>query len=318
MVESLSIVFSQRRVSAFLMALPFLVGAAVMLIVRAGAQDPASATIAGSVAVSPSSSALGGVDSSVKPGEDFYRYANGGWLARSVIPAGQQGYDTRSMLKEKTSRQVRDLMQNAAASHSAKGSLAQKVGDFYVSFMDEAGIEAKGLTPLADEMAAIAAIKNKASLSAYLGSTLNSEVDGLTANADHVLGVWINQGFEGPPHNLPHLWQGGLGLPDRDNYLDSSPQSVELRARYQAHIAAVLKIAGFSDVETRAAHILAFETRIARTFAPDSDAADTFKQNNPWKRADFDVKAPGMDWEAYFKSAGLADSRTSLFGNRLR
>ena len=93
------------------------------------------------------------MDPSVKPGEDFYRYANGAWLARSVIPAGQQSYDTRAMLKEKTSQQVRDLIQDAAATHSAKGSLAQKVGDYYASFMDEASIEAKGLTPLADEMA---------------------------------------------------------------------------------------------------------------------------------------------------------------------
>ena len=246
------------------------------------------------------------MDPSVKPGEDFYWYSNGSWLARSVIPAGRQSYDTRAMLAEKTSGQVRDLIQEAAAAHSAKGSIAQKVGDYYASFMDEAGIEAKGLTPLADEMAEIAAIANKASLSAYLGSTLNSEVDGLTANADHVLGLWINQGFEDSEHNLPHLWQGGLGLPDRDNYIDASPKNVELRDKYQTHIAAVLKLAGFADADTRAVGILSLETRMARAFAPDSDAADVFKQNNPWRRADFDLRAPGMDWQAYFKSAGLA------------
>ena len=246
------------------------------------------------------------MDPSVKPGEDFYRYANGNWLAKSVIPAGRQSYDTRAMLAEKTNEQVRNLIQEAAATHSAKGSVAQKVGDYYASFMDEAGIEAKGLAPLADEMAAIAAIANKASLSAYLGSTLNSEVDGLTANADHVLGLWINQGFEDAEHNLPHLWQGGLGLPDRDIYIDASAKNVELRGKYQAHITAVLKLAGFADADTRAMGILSLETRMARTFAPDSDAADVFKQNNPWKRADFDLRAPGMDWEAYFKSAGLA------------
>ena len=94
------------------------------------------------------------------------------------------------------------------------------MGDYYASFMDEDGIEAKGLTPLADEMAAISAITNKTSLSAYLGTTLNSEVDGLTANADHVFGLWINQGFEDADHNVVHLWQGGLGMPDRDDYLD--------------------------------------------------------------------------------------------------
>jgi predicted metalloendopeptidase len=255
------------------------------------------------------------MDPSVKPGEDFYRYANGSWLARSVIPCGQQSYDTRAMLADKTSQQVRDIIQNAATTRSAKGSIAQKVGDYYASLMDEAGIEAMGLTPLAGEMDAIAAISNKASLSAYLGNTLNSEIDGLTANADHVLGVWINQGFEDSDHNFPHLWQGGLGLPDPDNYVDPSPKGVELRVKYQAHIAAVLKIAGFADSEARAVRLLSFETRMARTFAPDSDAANVFKQNNLWKRADFDVRAPGRhisnrpDWPG---------SRISLSGSPLQ
>ena len=137
------------------------------------------------------------MDRSVRPGDDFYRYANGGWLKTVAIPAGQSSYDTRAILMEKTSQRVRDLIQDAAAAQPVKGSIAQKVGDYYASFMDEDGIEAKGLTPLADEMATISAITNKASLSAYLGTTLNTEVDGLTANADHVFGVWVNQGFAG-------------------------------------------------------------------------------------------------------------------------
>ena len=245
------------------------------------------------------------MDRSVKPGDDFYQYANGGWLGRVAIPAGQESYYTGTMLREKTSQRVRDLVHDAAGSHPARGNIAQKVGDYYASIVDVDGIEAKGLTPLADEMAMIAAITNKASLSAYLGTTLNSEVDGLTANADHIFGWWVNQGFEDTEHNVVHLWQGGLGMPDRDNYLDRSPKMAELRAQYQAHIAAILKLAGVADSETRAARVLSLKIRIARAFAPDADAADTFKQNNPWKRADFGVKAPGMDWDAYFKSAGL-------------
>jgi putative endopeptidase len=248
-----------------------------------------------------------GMDSSIKPGDDFYRYANGSWLAKATIPAGQTSYGVGAMLTERTSQRVRNLIQEAAAAHPVKGSIAQKVGDYYASFMDETSIEAKGLTPLSDEMAAIAAITDKTSLSAYLGRTLNSEVDGLTSNADHIFGVWINQGFEDSEHNFPHLWQGGLGMPDRDNYIDPSPKMAELRAKYQAHIAAILNLAGFGQEATRAAHVLSLETRIAKAFAPDADSADVFKQDNLWKRADFPVKAPGIDWDAYFKSAGLAE-----------
>ena len=256
------------------------------------------------------------MDRSVKPGDDFYRYANGGWLKSAASHAGQLSYDNRAMLLEKTSQRVRALIEEAAASHQAShpasglggGSVAQKVGDYYASFLDEETINAKGLRPLTDEMAVISAITNKASLSAYLGATLNTEVDGLAANADHIFGLWVNQGFEDSNHNFPHIMQGGLGMPDRDSYIDPSPKPAELRAQYQAHIAAILKLAGpgVVDPNTRAARVLALETGIARSHAPDADAADVFKQNNSWKRADFGVKAPGMDWDAYFRAAGLA------------
>jgi putative endopeptidase len=246
------------------------------------------------------------MDRSIKPGDDFYRYANGGWLKAATIPAGQSSYDNRALLTEKTSQRVRKLIQAAAASHSAKGSLAQKVGDYYAGFMDADAIETKGLAPLTGEMATISAITEKSSLSAYLGATLNTEVDGLTANADHVFGLWVNQGFEDSQHNFPHLLQGGLGMPQRDDYIDPSPKMIGLGTQYQKHIAAILKLALVADSEAKAARILALEIQMARAQAPDADAADVFKQNNPWKRADFPVKAPGMDWDAYFRAAGLA------------
>ena len=245
------------------------------------------------------------MDRSVRPGDDFYHYANGGWLKTSTIPAGQTSYDTRAILVAKTNQRVRDLIQEAATAHSA--GIAQKVGDYYASFMDESSIEAKGMAPLADEMAMISAITDKASLSAYLGATLNTEVDGLTGSADHIFGVWVNQSFTDSEHYVFHLLQGGLGLPDRDDYLDQSSKMAALRAQYQSHIAAMLKLAGVVDSETKAARVLKLEVSIAQTHAPDSDAADVFKQNNPWKRADFGLTAPGMDWNAYFKAAGVAE-----------
>jgi putative endopeptidase len=245
------------------------------------------------------------MDTSVKPGEDFYRYANGGWLGRVAKSDGKTILDMRTEVKEKSNKRVQELVEEAAREQTRRGSISQKVGDYYASFADRPGIEAKGLTPLAEELTKIAAIADRASLSAYLGTTLNGEVDGLVSNSDHIFGLWINQGFEDAEHNVVHVWQGGLGMPERDDYLDASSKSVELREKYRAHIAATLKLLGTAESETRAGHILSLEIRIAQAFAPDSEAADTFKQNNPWKRAEFGVKAPGMDWEAYFKSAGL-------------
>ena len=182
-----------------------------------------------------------------------------------------------------------------------KGSIAQKVGDYYASFMDQDGIEAKGLTPLADEMARISAITDKTSLSAYLGATLNTEVDGLTANADHVFGVWVNQSFRTRTTTSSTCCRAAWECPIATDYLDPSPK--------MADVARPVPGAHCGDPETggrcrfgepRRRGILSLEIRMAQAHAPDADAADVFKQNNPWKRADFDVKAPGMDWDAYF------------------
>ena len=252
------------------------------------------------------------MDTTVKPGDDFYRYANGGWLKSATLPAGTSAFDNRGIITERNTQQVRDLIANASNSsgdHAAAGTNTQKVGDYFASLLDEAAIEAKGLTPLAADLAAIEAIKTKSQLSAYFGGTLNIEADNLISNADHVFGLWVNQGFSESKRNYPHIWQGGLGMIERDTYLDASPQMSEHRAKYQQHIAAILKLARLTTTDSDGAHksaaILALETAMARAQAPDSDAADVFKQNNPWKRADFPVKAPGMDWDAYFRGAGI-------------
>jgi predicted metalloendopeptidase len=247
------------------------------------------------------------VDRAVRPGDDFYRFANGGWLKTATIPPGQSSFDTRAILNQRNNQRVRNLILAASVQHAPKGTVAQKVGDYYSSFINADEIEAKGLTPLSDELHRIDGIADKTTLSAYLGSTLNTEIDGLITNADHVFGLYVSQGFSDSRRNYPHLLQGGLGLQDRESYLDSSSKMVERRTQYQAHIAAMLKLTGTADSDLKAAQILTLETKIARAFAADADAADVFKQNNPWKRSDFDGKAPGMDWKSYFKAAGLAE-----------
>src|SRR5256885_2968923 len=115
------------------------------------------------------------MDRSVKPGDDFYRFANGAWLKSVSIPVGQSSYGTSAMLAEKTGERVSHIIQEAAAAKPSTGGVSQKVGDYYASFMDENAIESKGLAPLADDLSKISAISNETSLSAYLGGTLNTE-----------------------------------------------------------------------------------------------------------------------------------------------
>ena len=255
---------------------------------------------------------LKGMDKTVVPGDDFYKYANGTWLKDSQIPADRASYGPGVVLIEKTTEQVRTLIQDAAKGTPAPGSDAQKVGDYYASYMDEAGIEAKGLEPLKADLAIISGVTDKASLSGYLGTTLRADVDALNATnfyTDHIFGVWITQGLQDPTHNVPYLMQGGLGMPDRDYYLDPSPKMAELRTKYQAHIANVLKLAGIGDADAKAARIMAFETKMAQTHGTRADSSDVNKANNPWTRTDFDSKAPGLDWAAFFGGASMPNQK---------
>ncbi len=251
---------------------------------------------------------LAGMDKSVKPGDDFYGYANGTWIKTHEIPADRASHGPGAILIDKTREQVKVLIQDAAKANPPHGSDAQKVGDYYASYLDQAAIEKKGLGPLKDGMAKIAAIKDKASLSSYLGSTLRADVDALNSTnfyTDHVFGVWITQAFEDPSHNVPYVLQGGLGMPDREYYLEQSPSMAKLRDAYKTHIANVLKLAGIADAQKKADAIFAFETEIAKTHATREASEDVHTANNPWKRADFAAKAPGMAWDAYWSAASM-------------
>ena len=242
------------------------------------------------------------VDTAVRPGDDFYRYANGAWLSSTPLPQGRSRYDAGAMLRDRATRRVRNLLEEAATAATSAG--ARRIGDFYASMTDVAGIEAKGIRPLSAELAAIAAIRDRRALCAYLGRTLRLD-DGTNTQTDGLFGVWIHQGFHDADHYAAHLVQGGLGLPDREDYLDTGAEKAAHRDLYRAHIAAILKLAGFDRTDVRAARILALEIAIAGTHASADDTADVFKTDNPWRRADFVAKAPGLDWIAWFKAARL-------------
>ena len=260
----------------------------------------------GSVGATPARSDRQAVDTSVRPGGDFHLFANGIWLKTASIPEGSTSVDTTSMLREATARRVRDLIENADETNCARAervpeSLTRKIGAYYASWMDTDRIDAAGLAPLSSELAAIAAITDRKALSAWLGRNLRSD-DGTNSRTEGLLGVWVHQGFHDPLHYVPHLVQGGLGLPDREDYLGSDSAR---RERYREHIAAVLKLAGAPDPKGGAARILDMEIAIARTHGSRADLDDVFKTDNPWSRRDFDAKAPGMNWSAYFGAAGL-------------
>ena len=243
----------------------------------------------------------------VLPGDDFYAWANGDWMAKTAIPADRGAWGAMYALAEDTNARIVKLVEEAGTAKSASAE-ARKVADFYAAYMDEAGIEAAGLAALKPRLGRIDAIQDRAGLARVLGEFLRADVDPLNAtnfSTPNLFGAWINQGLTDPSRNVPYLLQGGIGLPDRAYYLDDSPKMAELRKGYQAYIAAVLKQAGYGNPEARAAKIFALETALAESHASREESADIQKANNLWTIKDFAAKAPGMDWQAFMAGARL-------------
>jgi len=252
---------------------------------------------------------IANMDRSLKPGDNFYEYANGAWIKRTEIPNDRAGVGVFSVLDDLATKRTADLIEEASKSNAPAGSPERKIADLYNSYMDEAGIEARGLAPIKPHLDAIAAIHDKKELAYVLGAGLRADVDPLNNTNFHtprLFGLWSAPDFSDSAHYTAYLLQGGLQLPDREYYLSDSEHMRKVRAAYQTHIAAILKLAGFSDTDARAAAILELEHKIAEKHTSLEDDQDIHKANNPWKQSDFANKAPGLDWTEFFRGAELS------------
>ncbi|HEY1203454.1 MAG: M13 family metallopeptidase [Bryobacteraceae bacterium] len=253
--------------------------------------------------------AVANMDASAKPGDDFYQYTNGGWIQRTEIPPDRGQIGVFTALDDLSNKRTAGLIEEAAKADAPAGSNVRKIAGLYNSYMDEAAIEAKGLAPLRPHLESIAAIHNKRELARALGESLRSDVDALNNTNFHtpnLFGLWVAPGFKDSDHYAAYLLQGGLQMPDREYYLADSARMRDIRAKYQAHVSAILKLAGLTDTDSRAAHIVELEHAIAERHLSLAENEDIYKANNTWTRADFAAKAPGLDWAEYFTGAGLS------------
>jgi putative endopeptidase len=253
---------------------------------------------------------LAGMDRAVKPGDDFFSYANGTWVKRTAIPADRSSTGPTEDLEELTEHRTADLIRNMAGTHPAAGSNERKIADYYAAFMDEAAIEQRGLSPLKAELAQIDAIKTRDDLARVLGSEQRADVDPVNAtnfHTENLFGLFVAQGLEDPAHNMPYLLQGGLAMPSRDDYLSQDAEMVKVRAKYLAYVTSLLKLAATPDADTQAKAIIGLETRIAQAQESLVDSEDIHKANHVWTLDDFARKAPGLNWATYFKAAQLGD-----------
>ena len=283
---------------------------------RGASTDPAAATTPATVpapAATTSGIDLAGIDKAVQPGDDFDEYANGAWRKVTTIPDDRANVSTFFYVAERGEKRLSDLIQGLEKANPAAGSNERKVADYYAAFMDEAGIESRGLAPLQPELDKVAAITDLASLSRYLGADIRADTDPLNATNFHtanLFGLFVAQGLEDPSKNVGYLMQGGLGMPDREYYVAGDKDMAANRAAYQAYIASMLKLAGDADADKKAKTIFDLEMKIAKAHANVIDSQDIHKANNPWATADFAKKAPGIDWGAFFDGARLSGQQT--------
>ncbi|HEY4230180.1 MAG TPA: M13 family metallopeptidase, partial [Thermoanaerobaculia bacterium] len=256
-----------------------------------------------------------GMDKAVRPGDDFYAFANGAWMKATEIPPDRSVVGSFSIVDEMVTKRTAALLEEAAKAGQPAGSDGAKAGAFFQAYMNEKAIEDRGFAPMKAELAEIVAIGDRAALARVLGSELRADVDALNNtnfHTDRLFGLWAAPGFENPDAYTAYLLQGGLGMLDRDDYINTDPKSVDLQGKYREHVAAVLRLAQVSDADARAGRIFALEKRIAETHVSRTDSVDVLKANNPWKPADFAAKAPGLDWSAYFAAAGLSGQPTII------
>jgi putative endopeptidase len=240
---------------------------------------------------------LSGRDPSVKPGDDFYSYANGHWQETTQIPADRTSWGSFQMLREQSTQQLREILDGLPGG-APTGSNQQKLYDYYHSYLDTATIDQLGLAAAKPGLDAIAAAKTHADLAALLQRAdlrLTSPLDlGITADS------------KDPDHYMVMITQSGLGLPDRDYYLKDDATYKELRDKYVAHIERMLQLAGDTDAAGTAKGILELETQIATAHWPVAKRRQRDLTYNPHTREDLPTFAPGMPWQELFAGADLA------------
>jgi len=242
---------------------------------------------------------VAGMDTKVKPGDDFFAYSAGTYLKNLEIPADKTSYGMFTKLRDLSQERTRTIIEKSAASGGAAGSEAQKVGDFFASFMDEAAIEARGISPLKPDLEAVAAIASKADLAEAFGRNIK-----LSAPAPIAVGIGPDR--KNPDRFVVQAFQSGLGLPDRDYYLDDkNPAFGAARAKYTAYIATLLRLAGYDNAAARAEAIFALETAIARTHWTRVERRQAEKTYNPVATADLATRFPGVDWARLMAGTGI-------------
>jgi putative endopeptidase len=238
-----------------------------------------------------------GFDAGVRPQDDLFKAVNGQWLKDTPIPADKSEYGLFIQLRDRSDERVRGIVEDLAKQTQPPGSVEQKIGDYYRSYMDEAAIDRAGIRPLAPWLAQIDGVKNKTGL-----ATLFGRWQGV---APTPMSAWVQSDFKEPGINRALTWQGGLGLPDRDYYLLDDERFAKAREAYRSYLETLFRLSGDAQAARSAETVFGLEKRLAQTQWARVENRDAVKIYNPMTVAALTQAAPGFDWAAFFRAAAL-------------
>ena len=243
------------------------------------------------------------LDQSVRPQDDLYRFANGGWLDRSQIPGDRVTYGTFAELSDRTEHDLRAIIENLKGNSLPE----QQIRDLYASVMDEATLEARGIAPMRPDLDRIDAIDSPKSL---------AEVTGWLSSLAAGGPLGASAGFDArdPTSIIVEVTQGGTLLPDRDYYFRTDPKSVAIRKSYVEYLETLFTLTGRAAPGKDAREVLAFETALARAQQPQAESRVRLHDDAAYKPTDLSKQMPGFDWKAWAKPQGIDRASSIIFG----
>jgi putative endopeptidase len=246
------------------------------------------------------------MDRSVDPCVDFYAYACGGWEKLNPIPPDQSTWSVYGKLQNEIQRHLWGLLQTAADPSTARSPMQGQVGDYFAACMDESRIEGLGAKPLQPALSALAKVKDGRGLAAWLaGQHLAA------TSAQLLFGFGSQQDANDATQFIAAFWAGGLGLPDRDDYLDQDPRSQQIREKYREHVVRILQLLGDDAATAKKTMelVLDIETALAKSSLTRVDRRDPYKVFHRMKVSELQQLAPAFDWKTYLGGMGVPGTR---------
>lgn len=249
------------------------------------------------------------MDTTVNPGDDFFRYACGNWMKQNPIPGNERGWGIWSLVQDETYKRMKSICEEASTANAAKGSAEQKIGDFYASGMDTVRINQQGASAIGEELARIDSISSKESLLKVIA--LHQ-----TYNVSPLFSMYIFQDEKRSDQQALHLYQGGIGLPDRDYYFNTDSRTRNIRAEYVKHVSKMLSLLGSDAVSAgkQAERIMQLETSLARSSRKLEDLRDPYLNYNKMAPVDMKSITPGIEWGSLLPAMHIRNVDSVIIG----